>query len=114
MIEDSAYQIAREIDAKQRIIVGVNQYVAAAEDEYQPHRIDPAVEARQVKRLAEIRSARDAAAVEAALSSLKTAAAGDQNLLYPIEQAVLADATVGEICDVLRGVWGELIPAESI
>jgi methylmalonyl-CoA mutase N-terminal domain/subunit len=45
---------------------------------------------------------------------LKTAAAGDQNLLYPIEQAVLADATVGEICDVLRGVWGEFIPAESM
>lgn len=114
LIEDSAYQIAREIDAKQRIIVGVNQYVAAAEDEYQPHRIDPAVEARQVKRLAEIRAARNAAAVELALSSLKTAAAGDQNLLYPIEQAVLADATVGEICDVLRGVWGEFIPAESM
>jgi len=114
LIEESAYQIAREIDSQQRIIVGVNKYVAAAEEAYQPHRIDPAVEARQVQRLTEIKANRDHKAVEQSLAALKDAAVGGQNLLYPIEAAVLANATVGEICDVLRGTWGEFVPAESM
>lgn len=114
IIEESAYQIAREIDSQQRIIVGVNQFADQSTEGYQPHRIDPAIEAKQVASLATIRSQRNQAEVAEALTDMRAAAESGDNLLYPMERAILAMATVGEICEVLRSVWGEFVPAESM
>src|SRR5690606_10390686 len=105
-IESSAYQVAQEIDSAERVVVGVNRFVLAEEEPYEPLRVDPAIEAEQAARLATLRASRDSAAVEAALADLRKAAEGTENVLYPMKQALRARATVGEVCDSLRGVWG--------
>lgn len=114
LIEESAYQIAKEIDAKERIIVGVNQFANETSEPYQPLTVDPAIEAKQVAALAQIRQTRNSDLVAAALAKVQAAAKSGDNLLYPIEAAVREMATVGEICDALRSVWGEYVPAEGM
>jgi methylmalonyl-CoA mutase N-terminal domain/subunit len=109
-IEDAAYQVAREIDEGERVIVGVNRFVADGEEPYRPLRFDPALEAEQAARLAALRKQRDDTAVDRALSTLKSTAEGTGNVLYPLRDALRADATLGEVCDALRDVWGEYRP----
>jgi methylmalonyl-CoA mutase N-terminal domain/subunit len=109
-IEGVAYRVAREIDEGERVIVGVNKFVSDGEEPYQPLRFNPALEAEQVARLAVIRDRRDAAAAGRALSAVKKAAEGTDNVLYPLRDALRADATLGEVCDALRDVWGEYQP----
>jgi methylmalonyl-CoA mutase N-terminal domain/subunit len=111
-IEAAAYQVAREIDEGERIVVGVNKYVADGEEPYQPLRVDPSIEAAQAARLARLRQERASEPVTRSLSALKTAAEGDENVLYPLRDALRADATLGEVCDALRDVWGEYQPRE--
>jgi methylmalonyl-CoA mutase N-terminal domain/subunit len=111
-IESAAYQVAREIDEGERIVVGVNKFAADGEEPYEPLRVDPAIEANQAARLAELREKRDSSAVSRALSELKTTAEGTGNVLYPLRGALRADATLGEVCDALRDVWGEYHPTE--
>jgi methylmalonyl-CoA mutase, N-terminal domain len=111
-IESAAYQVAREIDEGERVVVGVNKFVADGEEPYEPLRFDPAIEANQAARLARLREARDSAAVSRAISALKTAAEGTENVLYPLRDALRVDATLGEVCDALRDVWGEYHPRE--
>jgi len=111
-IEGAAYQVAREIDEGERVIVGVNRFTADGEERYQPLRPDPAIEADQAARLARLRKERDNAASDRAISALKSAAEGTGNVLYPLRDALRADATLGEVCDALRDVWGEYRPRE--
>jgi methylmalonyl-CoA mutase N-terminal domain/subunit len=111
-IETSAYQIANEIDSGERVVVGVNRFAADAEERYEPLRVDPAIEAAQVARLAELRAGRDAVAVEAALADLAKAAGGSENVLPLMKEALRLRATVGEVCHTLRGVWGVYHPVE--
>src|SRR5437764_5382384 len=111
-IEAAAYQVAREIDKGERIVVGVNKFVADGEEPYQPLRGDPSLEAAQAARLARLRQERDSEPVARTLSALKSAAEGSQNVLYPLRDALRADATLGEVCDALRDVWGEYQPGE--
>jgi len=111
-IEGAAYQVAKEIDAGERIVVGVNKFAADSEEPYQPLRVDPAIEAEQSARLARLRETRDQAAVNRAISALKSAAEGAGNVLYPLRDALRADATLGEVCDALRDVWGEYQPGK--
>jgi methylmalonyl-CoA mutase, N-terminal domain len=111
-IERSAYRIAREVDSGERKVVGVNAYVTEQEEPYQPLRVDPAIEAAQAERLAELRSRRHAAEVARRLDDVRRAARGDANLLYPLREALRALATVGEVCDALRDVWGVYKPPE--
>jgi methylmalonyl-CoA mutase N-terminal domain/subunit len=111
-IEASAYRIAQEIDSGERVVVGVNRFVLDEEEPYQPLRVDPAIETEQAARLRELRASRDNAAVEAALSRLREAAAGTDNVLYPLREALRLRATVGETCHALRDVWGRYQPAE--
>jgi methylmalonyl-CoA mutase N-terminal domain/subunit len=111
-IEGTAYRIACEIDEGDRIVVGVNKFVAEGEEPYQPLRVDPSIEAEQAARLARLRQTRDQAATNRAISELKTAAEGTGNVLYPLRDALRADATLGEVCDALRDVWGEYQPGE--
>ncbi len=111
-IENAAYSVAREIDTGERVIVGVNKYVTAGEEPYQPLRQDPALEATQAARLARLRDQRDAKTVARALDAIKKAAGGSDNVLYPLRDALRADATLGEVCDALREVWGEYQPSD--
>src|SRR6266702_741527 len=111
-IEAAAYQVAREIDKGERIVVGVNKFVADGEEPYQPLRGDPSLEAAQAARLARLRQERAKEPVARGISALKTAAEGGENVLYPLRDALRADATLGEVCDALRDVWGEYRPRE--
>ncbi len=105
-ISDAAYRFQREVDNGQRGIVGVNKYNAHERLEIPLLAMDPEGETKHVARLNRVRRERDQARVEAALQSLRTAAEGDHNLMYPVLDAVHAYATLGEICDVLREVFG--------
>jgi methylmalonyl-CoA mutase N-terminal domain/subunit len=110
-IERSAYQFAQQVDAGDRVVVGVNKFVAAQEESYAPLRVDPAVEQEQADRLGVLRGRRDSGEVTRALDSVRRAAAGTENVLYPLREALRARATVGETCDALRDVWGIYSPA---
>ncbi|SDD80337.1 acyl-CoA mutase large subunit family protein [Auraticoccus monumenti] len=112
-IERTAYQIAREIDAGERVVVGVNRFTVDVEDPYQPLRVDPVLEREQVARLVRLRSERDQPAVDRALEALVAAAAGTTNVLDPMREALRLGATVGEVCNALRGVWGVHSPRET-
>ena len=109
-IADAAYRYQRECDREQRITVGVNRYAAGEPEKIQLLEMDPEGERRQLERLANVKETRDGEAVRAALAGLRDAAAGEANLMPPIIDAVKAYATLGEITDVLRDVWGEYLP----
>ncbi len=112
-IERSAYAVTQQIDSGERVVVGVNRYALAEEEPYEPLRVDPAIEAAQAARLALLRAGRDAAAVEEALAAVRTAARGTDNVLPPLKHALALRATVGEVCDALRDVWGVYQPSET-
>jgi methylmalonyl-CoA mutase, N-terminal domain len=105
-IAEASFRYQSEVEAKQRIIVGVNRYEAADEAPLEILRIDPALERQQVERVQELRARRDSAAVEAALAELREGAGGDANLMPLIVDASRAYVTMGEMCDALRDVWG--------
>jgi methylmalonyl-CoA mutase N-terminal domain/subunit len=106
-IQESAYRVQREIEREDRIVVGVNRFRDDGEA-LRPaiQKIDPEGERRQVEGLRRVRAERDPAAWEAAMRRLEDEARGTGNLLPPIIEAVAAYATVGEIADRLRTVWG--------
>jgi len=112
-IERSAYRVACQIDTGERVIVGVNKFALAEEDPYEPLRLDPAIEQDQARALAALRAARDPAEVTRRIADLKRAAAGPDNLLYPLRAALRARATVGEVCDALREEWGSYKPPDA-
>mgnify|MGYP000343437697 CR=1 FL=1 len=107
-IEESAYRIQRNLENRETVIVGVNQFI---EENEAPRtgllRVDPGLERDQVERLRALRARRDPAAWGTAMQALESAARTDANLMPPIIDAVLAWATVGEIATCLRGVFGE-------
>jgi len=110
-IERSAYQYQRAIEEGRRIVVGQNKFVETTAPALSAlHRHDPAGEASQVERLRGLRAARDARAAHEALAALESAARGRDNLLPFILTAVKADATLGEVADALRRVFGEHRP----
>jgi methylmalonyl-CoA mutase, N-terminal domain len=111
-IERSAYQVARQIDSAERVVVGVNKFTVAEEEPYQPLRVDPAIERAQAERLAALRERRDQAEWTLRIDALRRAASGTENLLYPIREALRARATVGEVCDALRDAWGVYKPPD--
>jgi methylmalonyl-CoA mutase N-terminal domain/subunit len=107
-IGDSAYRYQREIEKNERIVVGLNKFQVKGEEKPKDLlKVDPIVGDKQVARLKELKSTRDNGAVEQALAELKTAAQGTDNLMPPILKAVRCLATLGEICNTLRAVWGE-------
>ncbi len=110
-IEDSAYQTARAVDSGDQIVVGVNDFVSADDAPIPVLVVDPALEQEQVARLVAERAARGHDALAAALAEVATAAAGTENLLYPMKAALRAGATVGEVSGVLRDHFGEYRPA---
>ncbi|HZK15697.1 MAG TPA: methylmalonyl-CoA mutase family protein, partial [Solirubrobacterales bacterium] len=105
-IADASFAYQREVDERERIVVGVNDFVADDEPEMPILRIDPALERKQADRLAATKAARDGSAVESALAELKAAAATDANLMPPIVAAARARATEGETIAALQEVFG--------
>jgi methylmalonyl-CoA mutase N-terminal domain/subunit len=110
-IERRAYEHQRAVERKERIVVGVNDFVLAKEEPIPVNVVDPGLEADQVKRVQAVRARRSAVETTRALTALDDAAAGTSNLVVPIVGAVKAMATVGEIADVLRKRFGEYHPA---
>lgn len=106
-IQEAAYRYQRAIETKDAIVVGVNSYQVKEEMRVPILRVDPAVEQAQIERVRALRNRRDAAAVERALAKLEEGARGTENLLPRILECVEAYATVGEISNRLRKVWGE-------
>ena len=88
------------------VIVGVNRYTEGGREAIELHSLDPEAERRQAERTQALRGRRDAAAVEAALAAVAEAAAGSDNLLPPMRESLRAEATIGEVCEVLRQAWG--------
>jgi methylmalonyl-CoA mutase N-terminal domain/subunit len=106
-IEESAFRVHEELREGERRVVGLNVNVEREEAPVEILRIDPAVEAGQVLRLAGLRERRDPAEVRARLDEVRAAARGTANLLPPMREALRARATVGEVCGVLREEYGE-------
>jgi methylmalonyl-CoA mutase N-terminal domain/subunit len=105
-IADASFRYQSELEAKQRVIVGVNRYQTAGEAEIEILRIDPALEEKQIARVRSVRERRDEAAADAALAKLGEGAAGDANLMPLIIDCARANVTMGEMCDALRERWG--------
>jgi methylmalonyl-CoA mutase N-terminal domain/subunit len=105
-IEASAFRFQTDVESGRRLVVGVNSYVEDEIETVSLLRVDPRIEQRQRERTARVRAERDAAAAGQALAEIGRVAAGDGNLLHPMREALRARCTVGEICGVLRELWG--------
>jgi methylmalonyl-CoA mutase N-terminal domain/subunit len=110
-IQDSAYAWQMDVEKNERIVVGLNKFQVKEASPKGLLRVDPVVGERQVAKLAALKAKRDNLAVKDALAALKKAAEGEDNLMPPILSAVKAYASLGEICDVLRNVFGEYRPS---
>ncbi|MFL5312460.1 MAG: methylmalonyl-CoA mutase [Myxococcales bacterium] len=106
-IEEAAYRYQKEIEDKERVIVGVNEFVSEGEAPFDTMKVDPRLEEQQVERVRAFRAARSQDAAQRALSDLKRAAQGTQNVMPHIVSAVKARSTLGEIANALRDVFGE-------
>ena len=113
-IQESAYRMQREIEEKRRIVVGVNEYAQEEPPIAGLTRVDPAVGERQRERLRELRAGRDSGRVELLLGRLEERAQGTENMVPLLIECVENDVTLGEICRVLRNVWGEYQGAAAI
>jgi methylmalonyl-CoA mutase N-terminal domain/subunit len=106
-IENAAFKWQQEVESGERVIIGVNTYVAESEQPIELQGIDPAAEQRQLERTARVRAERNAEEAAAALARVRQAARGTENLLPPMREALRVRSTIGEICGVLREEWGE-------
>jgi methylmalonyl-CoA mutase N-terminal domain/subunit len=109
-IHESAFEIQRGVESGERVVVGVNRFQDPNERPVELLRVGEEEVARQVERLARLRAGRDGPAVERALAAVAETARGTENLLPPMKEALRARATLGEVSDVLRGVFGEYHP----
>ena len=113
-IQDAAYRFQRELEKGEQVIVGVNAYATDEPIELERLAVDPDIERDQRARLAAVRVNRDAARVSELRSQLESAAKTQTNLMPIILACVENDVTLGEICDTLRGIWGEYQPPVGI
>jgi methylmalonyl-CoA mutase, N-terminal domain len=111
-IELAAYELAKAVDAGEQVVVGVNRY--RTDDGLQPEllRIDDAIRAGQIERIDAVKRGRDQGGVDRALDEVRAAAAGDDNLLVPMREALRRRATLQEVCDVLRDEFGTYLPRD--
>jgi methylmalonyl-CoA mutase N-terminal domain/subunit len=105
-IERAAFEFQQQVEAGERVIVGVNAFQEESGEQIELLRIDPASERRQLERTARVRAERNADEADAAVAAVRDAARGEANLLPPMREALRARCTVGEICEALRGEWG--------
>lgn len=113
-IQESAYRYQRAIETKEQLVVGVNSFQLKAEPPVHLLRIDPVLEQAQIERVRALRERRDSRTVTAALNKLEQAAGTSENLLPRILECVDSYATVGEISNTLRRVWGEYRETSTI
>ena len=105
-VEQAAFRWQREVEAGERVIVGVNRFTEGEEEQIELHRLDPAAEKRQLERTARVRAERNAGEAKRALSAVRATARGDGNLLIPMREALRLRCTIGEICNALRDEFG--------
>ena len=110
-IEDSAYRIQQKIEDDSRVIVGVNKFVEA-DAPTDTHRADASIATEQIENVKKLKAGRDNDAVKSALNEVRDAARGRDNLLYPMREALSLYATLGEVSDVLREIFGIHAPVE--
>jgi len=113
-VQESSYRYQREIESGNRVLVGVNKFQVKEPPVKGLLKVDPRVREVQVKRIAELKSSRDSKKIQPSLAELKKVAQGDGNLMVPILECVRAYCTLGEMCDVLRGVFGEYEPIVTV
>jgi methylmalonyl-CoA mutase N-terminal domain/subunit len=111
-IADAAYRFQQRVESGERVVVGVNRFQHSRQQEQEIVRIGPRHQEAQVAFLRRLRAERDGSAVRRSLERLEEAARGTDNLLYPLKEALAGYATIGECCDVLRGVFGEYQPPD--
>jgi methylmalonyl-CoA mutase, N-terminal domain len=105
-IEQAAFRWQQEVEAGERVIVGVNRFTEGEDESIELHRIDPAAERRQLERTAHVRAERNPDEAAAAIAAVVDVARGDGNLLVPMRDALRARCTIGEICNALRDEFG--------
>jgi methylmalonyl-CoA mutase N-terminal domain/subunit len=113
-INNAAFNYQREIETKQRIIVGVNQFTSGDAPAGDILKVNPAIEEKQRARVARVRAERNQEAVQKALAKIEETARGDGNLMPVIIDAVRAYSTLGEIADAMRQIFGEYRPSSSV
>ena len=113
-IQESAYRHQRLVESGERVIVGVNRFTETSQPAVPILHLDASLEATQIERLAAMRAARSAAAVNRALDALRAGAEGTDNLLPLMRSALEAKATVGEVCGALREIFGIYRPAVTV
>jgi len=106
-IAEASYHYQQQLERKEKIIVGVNEFVASEEPAIPVLRLDPEVERKQIDRLRHYRADRNTAQTRRTLDALRRAADGEENTMYHVVECVKAQATMGELCDVFRAVYGE-------
>jgi methylmalonyl-CoA mutase N-terminal domain/subunit len=112
-IAESAYRLQTRVESGERVVVGVNRFTVEGNGGTEIMKLDPHGQEGQIKAVRQVRAERDQGAVDAALRRLEETARGDGNLMYPLKEALAAYATIGECCDVLRGVFGEYVPPDT-
>ncbi|HEX6699650.1 MAG TPA: methylmalonyl-CoA mutase family protein [Gaiellaceae bacterium] len=105
-IDDASYRYQAQVEAAERVIVGVNRFVEPEAEPIELHRLDPEAERRQLERTARVRAERNAEEAAASLAKVRRVAAGEGNLLVPMREALRARCTIGEICNALRDEFG--------
>jgi methylmalonyl-CoA mutase N-terminal domain/subunit len=113
-LSEAAYRYQRQVETNERILVGLNAYQSQQPQQIPIFRGDPETEQRQVERLQSLRAQRDNARVKQTLANLVDAAKANDNLVLPLVETVKTYATLGEICDALRGVYGVYRPSQVI
>ena len=113
-IQQAAYRYQQAVESGEQVIVGVNAFTVEEDLTFELHRIDPAIETRQRERLALLRRSRDSERVSALLDRLEMAARGTGNLMPLFIECVENDITLGEICSILRRVFGEYVPHQFL
>ena len=109
-IQEAAYQYQKEIETNNQIVVGVNAFEVEEDLQLERLQVDPSIEEDQCQRLADLREHRDQTRVHEMLTHLEKAAQSDENLIPIFIESVEQDITLGEICRILREVWGEYQP----
>jgi methylmalonyl-CoA mutase N-terminal domain/subunit len=108
-IQEAAYAAQQAVERREQVVVGVNQFQVEEQMTLERLSVDPAIEAAQKQKLSSLRASRDSKQVESDLTRLAEAARGTQNLMPLFIECVEHDITLGEICNTLRGVWGEYV-----
>jgi methylmalonyl-CoA mutase N-terminal domain/subunit len=109
-IEQAAYEYAKAVESGDQVVVGVNRFTEEDAGEPEAFPLDPSLQHTQIERLRALRASRDQAGVDAAIDDVRAAARGTQNLLVPMREALKRRATLGEVSDALREVFGEYRP----